>query len=407
MHGTTRCTMHAISCTVHAIVIRAYGRGAWDPGPAVRSWTGRPDSSREEREPDRERPARRPRGAGCRSSPSPTSTGCAGGSTGCGRPATRRPASASASASPPTSPPPRSASPAAGPPSRWSATPRSCRSAPRRDDIAAALRDAQVVVVAGETGSGKTTQLPKIALELGRGVRGRIGHTQPRRIAARSVAERIAEELDTPLGEVVGFKMRFTDHVGDSHAGQADDRRRPARRDRARPAAAPVRHDHPRRGPRAEPQHRLPAGLPRPAAAAPSRPEAGHHLGDDRRRAGGRALRGRAGRRGQRPHLPGRGPLPPGRRPGRRGRRSRPRPGHARSSTPSTSWSPRGRATSWCSSPASGRSATPRTRWPSGRCRTPRSCRSTRGCRPPTSTRSSPRTPDGGSCWPPTSPRRR
>jgi ATP-dependent helicase HrpA len=85
----------------------------------------------------------------------------------------------------------------------------------RRDDIAAALRDAQVVVVAGETGSGKTTQLPKIALELGRGVRGRIGHTQPRRIAARSVAERIAEELDSPLGEVVGYKMRFSDHVSD------------------------------------------------------------------------------------------------------------------------------------------------------------------------------------------------
>ncbi|HYH93065.1 MAG TPA: DEAD/DEAH box helicase, partial [Candidatus Saccharimonadales bacterium] len=86
----------------------------------------------------------------------------------------------------------------------------------RRDDIATALRDAQVVVVAGETGSGKTTQLPKIALELGRGVRGRIGHTQPRRIAARSVAERIAEELESPLGEVVGFKMRFADHVSDS-----------------------------------------------------------------------------------------------------------------------------------------------------------------------------------------------
>ncbi|MGY1605214.1 ATP-dependent RNA helicase HrpA [Geodermatophilus sp. SYSU D00815] len=85
----------------------------------------------------------------------------------------------------------------------------------RRDDIAAALRDAQVVVVAGETGSGKTTQLPKIALELGRGVRGRIGHTQPRRIAARSVAERIAEELGSPIGEVVGFKMRFTDQVSD------------------------------------------------------------------------------------------------------------------------------------------------------------------------------------------------
>jgi ATP-dependent helicase HrpA len=86
----------------------------------------------------------------------------------------------------------------------------------RRDDIAAALRDAQVVVVAGETGSGKTTQLPKIALELGRGVRGRIGHTQPRRIAARSVAERIAEELDTPLGDAVGYKMRFNDQVSDS-----------------------------------------------------------------------------------------------------------------------------------------------------------------------------------------------
>jgi ATP-dependent helicase HrpA len=86
----------------------------------------------------------------------------------------------------------------------------------RRDDIAAALRDAQVVVVAGETGSGKTTQLPKIALELGRGVRGRIGHTQPRRIAARSVAERIAEELQTPLGDVVGFKMRFHDSVSEN-----------------------------------------------------------------------------------------------------------------------------------------------------------------------------------------------
>jgi ATP-dependent helicase HrpA len=86
----------------------------------------------------------------------------------------------------------------------------------RRDEIAAAIRDAQVVVVAGETGSGKTTQLPKILLELGRGVRGRIGHTQPRRIAARTVAERIAEELDSPLGEVVGWRVRFTDQVGDA-----------------------------------------------------------------------------------------------------------------------------------------------------------------------------------------------
>ena len=70
----------------------------------------------------------------------------------------------------------------------------------RRNDLLAAIRDHQVVIVAGETGSGKTTQLPKMALELGRGVRGLIGHTQPRRIAARTVAERIAEELATPLG---------------------------------------------------------------------------------------------------------------------------------------------------------------------------------------------------------------
>jgi ATP-dependent helicase HrpA len=85
----------------------------------------------------------------------------------------------------------------------------------RRDEIAAAIRDHQVVVVAGETGSGKTTQLPKICLELGRGVRGVIGHTQPRRIAARTVADRIAEELGTPPGTTVGYKMRFTDQVRD------------------------------------------------------------------------------------------------------------------------------------------------------------------------------------------------
>src|SRR3954462_8797112 len=81
----------------------------------------------------------------------------------------------------------------------------------RRADIAEVIRDHQVVIVAGETGSGKTTQLPKICLELGRGVHGMIGHTQPRRIAARSVAERIAEEIGTPLGETVGYQVRFTD----------------------------------------------------------------------------------------------------------------------------------------------------------------------------------------------------
>ncbi len=88
----------------------------------------------------------------------------------------------------------------------------------RRDDIAEAIRDHQVVIVAGETGSGKTTQLPKICLALGRGDPtaeggGMIGHTQPRRIAARSVAERIAEELGTELGETVGYQVRFTDRT--------------------------------------------------------------------------------------------------------------------------------------------------------------------------------------------------
>ncbi len=85
----------------------------------------------------------------------------------------------------------------------------------RRDEIARAISEHQVVVVAGETGSGKTTQLPKICLELGRGIRGTIGHTQPRRLAARTVAQRIADELSTPLGEAVGYTVRFTDQASD------------------------------------------------------------------------------------------------------------------------------------------------------------------------------------------------
>ncbi len=85
----------------------------------------------------------------------------------------------------------------------------------KKDEIKAAIRDHQVVIVAGETGSGKTTQLPKICLELGRGVTGQIGHTQPRRIAARTVAARIAEELDTELGSTVGYQVRFSDNSSD------------------------------------------------------------------------------------------------------------------------------------------------------------------------------------------------
>jgi ATP-dependent RNA helicase HrpA len=84
-----------------------------------------------------------------------------------------------------------------------------------KDEIAQAIQDHQVVIIAGETGSGKTTQIPKICLELGRGVAGQIGHTQPRRLAARTVAERIAEELGSPLGEAVGYKVRFTDRSAD------------------------------------------------------------------------------------------------------------------------------------------------------------------------------------------------
>ncbi len=85
----------------------------------------------------------------------------------------------------------------------------------KRDDIAKAIAHHQVVIVAGETGSGKTTQLPKICAELGRGKYGLIGHTQPRRLAARSVANRIAEEMETELGGFVGYKVRFTDQISD------------------------------------------------------------------------------------------------------------------------------------------------------------------------------------------------
>ena len=86
----------------------------------------------------------------------------------------------------------------------------------KKEDIKQAIANNQVVIIAGETGSGKTTQIPKMCLELGRGVEGYIGHTQPRRLAARSVANRIAEEMQCELGQQVGFKIRFSDQVSDN-----------------------------------------------------------------------------------------------------------------------------------------------------------------------------------------------
>jgi ATP-dependent helicase HrpA len=115
--------------------------------------------------------------------------------------------------------------------------------AQRAEEIARAIREHPVVIVCGETGSGKTTQLPKICLAAGRGERGLIGHTQPRRIAARAVAARIAHELGQAVGEAVGYKVRFTDHTSpDAYMKLMTDGILLA--ETRRPATRRLRHDH-------------------------------------------------------------------------------------------------------------------------------------------------------------------
>ena len=235
----------------------------------------------------------------------------------------------------------------------------------QKDEIAAAIRDHQVVIVAGETGSGKTTQIPKICLELGRGVQGMIGHTQPRRIAARTVAERIAEELGTELGETVGFKVRFTDQVSDrSLVKLMTDGILLAEIQRDRDLPATTRSSSTRPTSAASTSTSSSAtssgccpGAPTSRSSSPRRPSTPSGSPSTSRTA--RARRRRSSR------------SPAGRirsrcataRSTTRTTRARSTATRSRrSATPSTNSPSRRPATSWSSSPASGRSATPRTR---------------------------------------------
>ena len=102
----------------------------------------------------------------------------------------------------------------------------------RVDDIREAIEQNQVVIIAGETGSGKTTQIPKICMNSGRGIRGLVGHTQPRRIAARSVAARIAEELGEQVGQQIGYQVRFTDQTSEQSRVKVMTDRRGRQRER-------------------------------------------------------------------------------------------------------------------------------------------------------------------------------
>ena len=195
----------------------------------------------------------------------------------------------------------------------------------------------------------------------GRGERGLIGHTQPRRIAARAVATRIAQELGTEPGD--GRRLQGPLHRPHEarRVRQADDGRHPARRDAGRSAARRLRHDHHRRGARAQPQHRFPAGLPEAAPAEAARSQGDHHVGDARCRALRAALRHRrdagAGHRSVRPHVSGRSALPAARSARATTRPTTRRSSRTRSSTRSRTSGAAVRATSSCSCPASARSA--------------------------------------------------
>ena len=172
-----------------------------------------------------------------------------------------------------------------------------------REEIAKALQEHQLIVVCGATGSGKTTQLPKICLEAGRGTLGLIGHTQPRRIAARAIASRVASELGTSVGSCCRLPGPLHRPHRAGHAAEGDDGRHPAARAGARPAAAQLRHADHRRGPRAQPQHRLPARRAQALAAAASGAARRDHVRDHRSAALLGVLRRRADHRGVRPQL--------------------------------------------------------------------------------------------------------
>jgi hypothetical protein len=171
------------------------------------------------------------------------------------------------------------------------------------DRIVELIRAHQVVVIAGETGSGKTTQLPKLCLAAGRGAAGMIGCTQPRRIAARAVARRVAEELQVPIGGMVGYQVRFNDNVGvDTAIKFMTDGILLAEIQSDRW----LRHPDHRRGTRAQPQYRFFARLPQAAVAEAARPEGHCYFGHHRYRtllaalrwcAGGRCRRARPSRR--------------------------------------------------------------------------------------------------------------